>query len=501
MRISGLATGMDTEQIIKDMMTANRIPLNKINQKKQYLEWQVDDYRAVNRKLFDFSQNTFNNMILSKNFNQKTVSVSMPDHVSVKNVSSTSDFSGTLEIHQLAKNATLQSEGNLKGSTVTTKMSELGINDDKKLIINAINKEGVLEPKEITVKSSDTIESVIRKINNETGVNAFFDEHTGKIAMTAKNSGSVKNDEMAPGIEIAGDSDLVVALKLDKTESVAGQNAKFTYNGLETQRSSNTFQINGFEISLKQVTESGKTITFNSSPDTEKIFENVVKFIDEYNNLIEDLNSQIREPKYRSFQPLSAEQKKEMTEKEIELWEEKAKSGTLRNDTDISSMLTQMRSVLSVSIKIPGTDEKVSLRDIGISTSKNYMDHGKLIIDEEKLKQAISEDPNKVHQMFSFDAGKNADKTAHGFAQQLRTIVDTTQKSIQKRAGKVGAVNDTFTLGKSLNDMNKQIERFEERLKMTEDRLWKQFTAMERAIQRANAQSASLMNAFGGGGY
>src|SRR5690606_39489762 len=101
MRISGLATGMDTEQIIKDMMTANRIPLNKINQKKQYLEWQVDDYRAVNRKLFDFSQNAFNNMILSKNFNHKTVSVSMPDHVAVKNISSTSDFSGTLEVHQL----------------------------------------------------------------------------------------------------------------------------------------------------------------------------------------------------------------------------------------------------------------------------------------------------------------------------------------------------------------------------------------------------------------
>ena len=89
---------------------------------------------------------------------------------------------------------------------------------------------------------------------------------------------------------------------------------------------------------------------FSSAPDTDKIFDSVVKFVDEYNKLIEDLNKQIREPKYRDFQPLSAEQKKDMKEKEIEQWEEKAKSGTLRNDSTISSMLTQMRTALMGSV-------------------------------------------------------------------------------------------------------------------------------------------------------
>src|SRR5690606_34930743 len=106
---SGLATGMDTEQIIKDMMKAQRLPMEKITQKKQYLEWQLDDYRAVNRQLFDFSKNTFDNMVLSTNFTAKTVSVSSPDAVAIKNLTSTSDFSGTIEVHKLAKNATMQS--------------------------------------------------------------------------------------------------------------------------------------------------------------------------------------------------------------------------------------------------------------------------------------------------------------------------------------------------------------------------------------------------------
>lgn len=496
MRISGLATGIDTETIIRDMMNAHRIPLNKITQKKQYLEWQLDDYRTVNRNLFDFSQKTFDTMILSKSFSQKTVEVSAPNDVSIRNISSTNDFSGTLKVDQLAKNATLQS-GELKHNDVkltaeqvnTAKLSDLGFASEGGFISIQVKAPGEEEFKELTFSASDSIGAVMTKINKDTGVNAFFDEHTGKIAMTAKKSGE-------GNIVIQGD--LASALQLQTTvtgESVAGgattqagQNAKFTFNGLQTERTSNTFQLNGFEVTLKAANQTD--ITFSSAPDTEKIFESVVKYVDEYNKLIEDLNNRIREPKYRSYQPLSDEQKKEMKEKEIELWEEKAKSGTLRNDSTISSLLNKMRTALSGSVEGLG-----SLKDIGITTSSNYLDNGKLIIDEEKLKEAISADPNKVHELFSKTGETEAEQ---GFARRLRSVVDEAQKSIAKRAGKVGDVNDTFTLGRTLKDMNNQIARFEERLKMTEDRYWKQFTAMERAIQRANAQSANLMSAFGG---
>ena len=109
MRIGGLASGMDTEGMIKELMNAQRIPLDKITQKKQYLEWQLDDYRAINRNLNDFSQNLFNNLILSSKLTQKTVNVSAPDDVAIRNVSSSSDFSGTIKVERLAENATMQS--------------------------------------------------------------------------------------------------------------------------------------------------------------------------------------------------------------------------------------------------------------------------------------------------------------------------------------------------------------------------------------------------------
>ncbi|WP_262173737.1 flagellar filament capping protein FliD [Saccharococcus sp. Marseille-Q5394] len=491
MRISGLATGMDTEQIIKDMMKAHRLPMDKITQKKQYLEWQLDDYRGVNRQLFDFSQNTFSNMILSTNFQAKSVSVSSTD-VSIKGAGSTSDFAGTINVTQLAKSSTAKSATPLaEGVTSSSTLESLGLNGDVPIEINiqALDENGVPQPlkKPLVFNKTDTLQTVLNRINKDSGVNAFFDPKTRQIAVTSKHGGALPVGSKE--IEMTGN--LAGVLKLEGVEVVKGQEAKFSINGLDMTRSTNNFKLNGFEFTLNEA--NSKDISFSSTADTEKVFENVVKYVDEYNKLIEDLNKQIREPKYRSFQPLSTEQKSEMKEKEIELWEEKAKSGTLRNDAEITSMLSKMRTALM------GALDGQTLRDIGITTSPNYLDNGKLIINEETLKKAISEDPGKVHEMFSKDAGKDAKIGEHGFARQLRMIVDDTQKAIAKRAGKVGDVNDTFTLGKNLNDMNKQIERFEERLRMTEDRLWKQFTAMERAIQRSNAQSASLMNAFGGG--
>ncbi|WP_438296351.1 flagellar filament capping protein FliD [Sporosarcina sp. FA15] len=586
MRISGLASGLDTEKMVTDLMNAHRIPLDKITQKKQYLEWQLDDYRTTNRQLFDFSKKTFDTMILSTSFSAKTVNISSPNDVAIRNMGSTSDFSGTIKVEQLAKNATLQSGKSIKFvehetgdpkvkvmQSVNTTLADLKI-EGKDITISAPGKDGKMQSHKIEIDEKETLKSLLDKINKDTDVNAFYDSHSGKIAMTAKNSGAgnievtgelgeslgltdktilykgqlktstleneginattiqinipgndtktltfssintlghiVKkiNNEAGEDIFQISDTgeitriakggkegnitisgDLGEALGLNSTATAtAGQNAKFTLNGLETERSSNTFQVNGFEFTLKQESVSGAPpVTFSSAPDTDKIFDSVTKFVDEYNKLIEDLNKQIREPKYRDFQPLSAAQKKDMTDKDIEMWEEKAKSGTLRNDSTISSMLTQMRTALM------GTVGSDTLKSLGITTSKDYLANGKLVINEEELKKAISDDPNKVHEMFSKDGATVAEQ---GFARKLRTIVDKTQTSIAQRAGKVGDVNDTFSLGRSLKEMNNQIERFEDRLKMMETRYWKQFSAMETAINRANSQSASLMNAF-----
>ncbi|HJF31268.1 MAG TPA: flagellar filament capping protein FliD [Sporosarcina psychrophila] len=476
MRIGGMASGMDTDKIIKDLMTANRIPLDKITQKKSYLEWQLNDYRSINRDLKATSDKIFNTMMLEETFRSKNVTSSNPDAVSIKSTGSATGFSGTISIEQLATQATWQSNVLETGKSGSTTLKDLGVTGDK-ITIEAPNLKGEMETKEVSFNiETDTIQSLTEKINKETGVNAFYDSFSGKFAFTAKNSG--EGSINVTGLSGAGNT---------------GQNAKFTFNGLATERASNSFTIDGLEMNLKQVTGSTAapgTVTFSSAPDTDKVVDAVIQFVNDYNKMIEELNAKIREPKYRDYQPLSAEQKKDMKENEIKLWEEKAMSGTLRNDPTISSMLTKMREALNGGVT--GSDgEKIRLSDLGITTSTNYRDNGKLVIDEKKLRQMIAEEPNKVSELFT--------KTDEGLATKFRKTVDDGQKAIAKQAGSAGAGNDTFTLGSTLKGMNEQIVRFEERMKTVENRLWKQFTAMEMAINRANSQSAQLQSTLGGG--
>ncbi|WP_144509559.1 flagellar hook-associated protein 2 [Bacillus sp. FJAT-22090] len=497
MRITGLASGMDTESIIKDLMKAQRIPLDKIMQKKQYMEWQRDDYRAANKKLFDFRNLTSDTMLRQSTYIQKTVTSSAPDDISVKNVNSTSDFTGKIKVEQLAEAATMQSSGRVLNSEadLKTKLSELNLSPPPASFkISAIKADGTVGTTEIKIDENSTMQSVLDDINKNSDVNAFYDSFTGKVAFTAKNSGYVQGQN-----EIAFSGDYGF-LKVDENNQIAknngngtlGKNAKFTYNGLETKRQSNTFQINGFEVTLKKA--SNTDITFSSAPNTDKILESVTKFVDEYNKLIENLNSEIRETKYRDFQPLSTEQKADMKEKEIELWEEKARSGTLRNDSVISSALSQLRSALNSSVNgVSGADR---LSEIGITTSKNYLENGKLVIDETKLREAISKDPNQVYQLFAADGEKDSDK---GLARRLVATLDDTRKQVIEKAGTDSAVSTTFSLGRTLKGYDDQITRFEDRLKVMESRYYKQFSAMESAILRANNQSSYLMNAFGGG--
>lgn len=107
MRVGGLASGMDTDQIISDLMKAERIPLDKLNQKKQYLEWQRDDYREMNSQMLNFSNMIFDGVMKQATYIQKTVNISNPNDISIKNLASTSDFNGTIKVEKLATSATM----------------------------------------------------------------------------------------------------------------------------------------------------------------------------------------------------------------------------------------------------------------------------------------------------------------------------------------------------------------------------------------------------------
>ncbi|PJN92047.1 flagellar filament capping protein FliD, partial [Bacillus sp. mrc49] len=157
----------------------------------------------------------------------------------------------------------------------------------------------------------------------------------------------------------------------------------------------------------------------------------------------------------------------------------------------LKSLLTTMRSSLYTAVD--GITGKNNLSSLGITTTKNYLEGGKLTIDEDKLRAAISEDPNAVYNMFMADGAEKGEK---GLARRLRDDIQSSMKVITEKAGKAGYVNNNFTIGKMVNGLDTRISAFETKLAKLESRYYSQFTAMEKAIQKANSQSSSLASYF-----
>lgn len=369
---------------------------------------------------------------------------------------------------------------------------------------------------------SDTIDSVIAALNEkypeEDGKEkAKFDPVTGKISITGTgmlkvsgttNDGTSVTDKLF-GIDqfTFGDSQGVTAT------TVAGQNAIVTINGVDTERSSNTFTTGGLSITLLETTGSyqkaddgsfkldengnkiftGETATATTTKDTDKIYEGLKSFVEAYNKLIGDLNSRIdEEATYRDYAPLTSDQKKEMSESEIELWEEKAKTGLLRNDTNISSFLSSMRSALYT--KPDGCD--FALYQIGIETSSEWEDKGKLVIDESKLKSMIETNSQDIQELFT--------NATDGLATKLNSVIKATANTNSSTpgtlvglAGVVGKATEiTNTLTKQLRSINSKIEELQDKYETEKTRYWKMFNSMESALSSLNTQSSWLSQQF-----
>ncbi|WP_071460820.1 flagellar filament capping protein FliD [Bacillus massilinigeriensis] len=344
------------------------------------------------------------------------------------------------------------------------------------------------------VQGTETLAGVMSRVNSSNaGVTMFYDSFTDQMTMTRKETGNFN----ASGNEMVFSGNFLNSvLKFGGQAESGGENAVFTINGLQTERSSNTFEMSGVTFTLKQTFNDGKAVSLNVSNDSNQVFDNIKGFIDKYNELIDKIGKKTSEEYYKSYKPLTDEQRKGLSEKQQEQWEEKAKSGLLRRDSILTGSLTKMRSDFYAPVANSRVDPMMKqLADIGIKTSPNYLEGGKLIIDEAKLKKAIEENPESVENLFR---GEGSDHASKGIAHRLYDTVTGTMDDLKQRAGNTFSTNQQFALGKQINSIDNSIGRFEKKLKQVEERYWRQFTAMEKAISKANSQSTYLMQQFSG---
>lgn len=343
--------------------------------------------------------------------------------------------------------------------------------------------------KSVTVNATDTVNGLLDKINNM-GANATasYNATTGKIEIEATSGTLDFSQNGADGLSFLND-------KLKLQVANVGQDADITLDGIQFTESSNVFTIAGLTYTLKG--ESATPITVSVHDDIDQTVENVKKFIDAYNKMLDSVNSAIDDPVYRDYLPLTTDQKAEMKDSEITLWEQRAKSGLLHNDPALQSLAYGMRDILASNIA--GLDGQYkNAASIGITTG-GYAEKGKLYLDdagETKLREALQQDPDIVYKIFG---SKSDNVNEQGLAVRLYDKLKECTDKIETTAGTTAsATYDTqSTLGKEINDYDDRMYDMNKRLKDMEDRYYEQYSALETALYKMNQQSSWLSQQLG----
>ncbi|QWU15865.1 flagellar hook-associated protein 2 [Paenibacillus sophorae] len=518
LRINGFS-GMDIDSMVKSLMTAKRVPLDKLNQQKTLLDWTRDSYREINSKLVDFRSNKLISKYgVSAAMNAQQAVVS--GNTAALKAEASANATGIdmkVSITQLATKATLETKGAGTGLTTGSTLAEANATANGTPISAITDADKAQEYKlkvngqSFTFKGSTGISTIISTINSnaDAKVMASFDEITGKLILASKTSGSTGQVLLGAGV---GDNTLLDAFKGIQqytppigpaTDVKPGVDAIVFINGTKMVKDSNIFTVNGVQMTLQATTvtvadptvDPGAADTNKASitltTDPQKAIDTIKGFIEDYNSLISVLNTKISEEKYRDFAPLTDEQKAEMKDDDITNWTAKAKSGLLKNDDILRSALSSMREVITTHIG--------DLSSVGITTGA-YYEGGKLHLDENKLKQAVTDNPQRVLELFQGTVSAPND----GVFDKLASKINSTLDSLVSRVGTnkfssdlTSSYKEESIMGKQLKEYNTRISTMQTNLNNAETRYYKQFTAMETAMSKLNSQSSNLLSSLG----
>ncbi|MDR3765460.1 MAG: flagellar filament capping protein FliD [Butyricicoccus sp.] len=300
---------------------------------------------------------------------------------------------------------------------------------------------------------------------------------------------------------------------------IQGQDAQMTayINGVKTTLTSatNTFNIDGFNVTANGTftAETGERVSFNSKVDTDKIVDAIKSFVEDYNKVLAEINDQYStQPDHKKeYLPLTDDQKADMSDKQIEEYEAKAKEGILFNDRDLGNLANSLRFVFS--------DSKFS--EIGIDVSSSYSDKGKISLDESKLRAMLESNPEKVSSVFSDPLSYNTTTDSSGNKTSSVNsaesgVMAVLKVQLDKYAATTGATKGILiekagsqysplallqnTMQTQIDDIDDVIDSLTEKLNDKIDYYTSKFTQLETLIAQMNSQS-SYLSSLGGSSY
>ena len=614
-RITGLATGLDVDALVKNMLANHQTRIDKVNQQIQILQWKQDMYRETMTDISNWKNTYFNvtsskNMLSSKNYSStKATGLSDTSGVSVSTTTGAIKGEYKVKVNQTATAAQI-SGNNIKVSTGTeVKMPEGGFsesltinfsgqapNGNKEITIDLsgidsidkaveeINKN--LDGSNISVANNNGKLAIINKNQDDTTTVSFTGEATKELGLTTTTKTTAKNLTLANFAKSMGissdkltfkvnDKEFTYDLTGDDSKKTVGNmmsqvskeaNVNFTYSTLTDSfvmvskdtgkdskiniegdflskifsttkasgqdaivevtspygkntitTSSNKITFDGITLDInKNVNNSSEAfeVDFKIESNVENTFNNIKELVDEYNKMIDTVYGRITEKKQDSYSPLTDEQKEEMTEKEIELWEKKCKQGILKNDTYLTKLTSSLREAFSM----PVEGSTISLSEIGISFDSDYTVGPKLTVDEDKLKTALEERGDEIEKLFiktdeeysSYDpnmssAGRKQRFNNSGIFQRVSDVLNDAYRTTRDSSGRKGYLLEVAglegdinnTLYKNIQTLQDKLSDLQDKYNDAEDRYYSQFASLETAMNNLNSQQLWLSQQLG----
>lgn len=510
MRLSGLISGMDTESIIKQLVSAKQTKVDDAKKAQTKLEWKTTAWKDLNTKLKNLQSKYVNNMRFTSAYMKKTTSVSDSTAASIITGENAMNGVQNLKITQLAKTAymtggkaSLRTKTDADGDdfklNALTKLSDLSMdNNGKALDLSTGTKLNIKSGDtnvELEITADTTISNVLTKLK-EAGLNANFDETQQRFYISAKDSGKGNDFSITASDEIG--NNVLKSLGLDSASAnkIGAQNATITLNDTEYESNTNVFSINGLTITAMK--ETAENVVVTTKDDVDGIYDMIKSFLKDYNSIINEMDKLYNADSARGYEPLTDDEKDAMSDSEVEKYEQKIKDALLRRDSNLSTVSSALKEVMSSGLEVNG--KQMYLSDFGIETLSYFTaaeneknayhidgdaDDSSTSGNADKLKSMISSDPDTVVSFFS------------GLFKNLYTKMSDLSKSVEGYRS-YGNFYDDKKMKSDYDDYTSKISDLEDKLNDYEDKWYSKFSKMETALAKLQSNSSAVTSLLGG---
>jgi flagellar hook-associated protein 2 len=449
--VGGLASGLDTNAIIEQLMAIERNPKVRLQQRQAVEEARQNALRDVLTRVSNLKTAAAGLRDATIWGDTQTVESSDPTRITATRVSGAAPGAYSLTITQLARAHQV-----MQGSGVT----QAAADDMLQIQVGSGASVGV------AIAAGDTLEAIAAKINSTSDVPVYASVVNSKLVLSGKTTGAASTISVTSTGTLA--SDLAFAT------SLTAQDAQYTLEGVARTSASNTITdaIVGLSLTLKAQTTGPVAITVGApGADTEKIEEKVKAFVDQYNSVVDFIRSKLAEKKVAN--PATDD--------------DRAK-GVLAGDRQLVQLLSSLRQ--SVSDLVGGRPTDLDqLSEIGISTGASNAGGttsadsiaGKLVLDSAKLAERLAARFADVKALLHNATG---DASTEGFAQRVDRLLEPIT------AASTGILSQRISSQQSLIDLLKKRQAdLDVRLAQKEVALRRQFSALEAALSQLQSQN------------